>query len=304
MQELASMVLEDASGKQPDMIGSSHQAGQTSIVESASKGQPIVPGAQSPTPLSEAASAAGDKGPDTGSHSLPSAQPGFLSNTNEIRPTAWASTAQEPGRDLPGRNAQPEHGLACVHADTAAQIWAQSPACTATDAMLQAADANAQAVAASTTLNASEQPGDDPCKSAKPAEKHADDACDQPPVKDQSAKHPVASQGKSDEPPACSEQQQQPPADSVKENQTANAGYQQPAATNSQPQKATPSAAQPPATAPKGSKATAVKSGSAGTKRAPTAYFIFANRHRSSAKQELVAKGHGPKVSVAEASLL
>ncbi len=35
-------------------------------------------------------------------------------------------------------------------------------------------------------------------------------------------------------------------------------------------------------------------------KRAPTAYFLFANAHRDSAKQELLNNGHGPKVSVAQ----
>lgn len=302
MQELASMVREDASDKQPDMIGSSHQAEQTSIA-GVSKGQPIVPGAQSPTLSPEAAPTAGDKGPDTGSHSLSSAQPDFLSNANDIMHTSSASTAQATGQDVPGRNAQSEHGPACLQADTVAHIRAQSLERTAMDATPQATDADAQAVAASATLNASEQPGDDPCSSATPAEKQADDACDQLPIKDQGAEHPVASHGKSEELPACSEQQQ-PPTDSVKENQTANAGNQQPAATDSQPEKATASAAQPPTTGSKGSKVTAAKAGTAGAKRAPTAYFIFANRHRGSAKQELVAKGHGPKVSVAEVSLL
>ena len=35
-------------------------------------------------------------------------------------------------------------------------------------------------------------------------------------------------------------------------------------------------------------------------KRPPTAYFVFANAHRDSAKQELLTRGQGPKVSVAQ----
>ena len=118
----------------------------------------------------------------------------------------------------------------------------------------------------------------------------------------QAAGHPMLSQGISDRTPASCEDQQAS-ADSVKENQGANAGIQQPPATASGLQKATAGSAQPPATVAKALHTTTAKVAAAGSKRAPTAYFIFANAHRSSAKQELLNNGHGPKVSVAEVSL-
>ena len=74
--------------------------------------------------------------------------------------------------------------------------------------------------------------------------------------------------------PAAPQQASLPEA--AKENLAANAG---PVAAGQQPQKAT--------------------AGKAG-KRAPTAYFVFANAHRNAAKQELLNAGQAPKVSVAQ----